>query len=186
MDKEEKQEWVYYHKLIGNKYFRSKNYEKATEIYMQTLTAAKILEDKNTVVIVLCNLASCMINQNQFNSAIYLTQQALNIQPENPRAYERRAQAFSSVGNIQEAENSLHTGLKYSSDNKSLETKMKKMLSDLHKDKAKSKEIYKKMIENKSKLDVFIPKWLVKVTKIALYPFSAFSNLTSMCKRKST
>ena len=142
---EEQAEWLAYHKLIGNKYYRSGNITKAIEVYMETLTASKILKDDSATVTVLCNLASCMISQGQAQAAVNILKEALAMQPGHPRALERRAFALCEMGMLEEAEEDLKNGIK-SAGEKNLVEKMKQMLLKVHADKRKNKEMYKKMV----------------------------------------
>jgi tetratricopeptide (TPR) repeat protein len=183
LSSEEQSEWLCYHKLIGNKYYRCGNINKATEVYMDTLMAAKILKDDHTTVSVLCNLASCLIFQAQAAPAISLLNQALAITPGFPRALERRAAAYNLIGKIEEAEADLKTGINTVHE-KTLENKMKNMLEKIQIDKRKKKEMYKKMIEPKK--NIIIPDWVTKIIQLTIIPFTLINKLKSFCKRKQS
>ena len=150
-------------------------------MYMDALTASKILKDDNTTVAILCNLASCMIYQNQYDSALTILQQALNLQPNYARALERRAFVYNAMGKIEKAQEDLINGINNAKD-KNLEDKMKEMLRKNHFDLKEKKEMYKKMIEVKK--NIVIPTWITKSIKLLIVPFTWISNLGNMCKRK--
>lgn len=184
MDDEEKTEWINYHKLIGNKYYRCKNFPKAADIYLEALTAAKINKDDGTTLTMLCNLASCMISQEYYYSAVHLLDEALKMKPGHARALERRAVAYSSMGKIEEAEKDIKAGLACVQDKK-LKSKFNDLLSTMIRDKQKKREMYKKMVDVKVKpKDVYIPGWLKKVVSIAVKPVSWVGGFLRFCKRK--
>ena len=150
---------------------------------MDTLVAAKILKDDFTTILVLCNLASCLLLQGQASAAINILNQALVLQPNHPRALERRATAYYQIGKIENAESDLKTGLQCVNDKK-LENKMKDILQSIKVDKEKKKQMYKKMIEKKKKVD--LPDWVTNITKIAVVTFECFSSFKNVCRRKKS
>lgn len=182
LSEEEQTEWLGLHKLIGNKYYRCGNVQKAIEVYMETLTAAKVLKDENTMVTMLCNLASCMISQKQASAAVSILKEVFLVQPGHSRALERRAAAYIEMGMLVEAKADLVNALKNAPD-KAMQEKITQVLQKLQVDQRKNKEMYKKMIDDKS--NFLLPNWVAKATSILIVPFSWFTRIKSFCcKRK--
>lgn len=183
MSADEKTEWVSVHKLIGNKYYRSGNYNKAQEVYFETITAAMILKDEDTVVVVLCNLAMCLISLNNYSGAVNMADKALKIRPNHSGALEKRARAYFGMGRVQEAESDLNQAIQYC-DDKKLCVKLNEFKEKVGQEKVKTEKLYKKMVKKPNTSKVELPAWVLRVTKVLVGPIGWVSNLGFCKKRK--
>lgn len=179
---DEKTEWVSVHKLIGNKYYRSGNYNKAQEVYFETITAAKILKDEDTVIVVLCNLSMCLISQNNYSGAITMAEKVLKIRPNHSGALEKRARAHFAMGRVQEAENDLNQAIQYCEDKK-ICAKLNEFKDKVRQAKVKTDKLYKKMVEKPKANRIELPAWVLRLTKVLVGPISWISS-TRFCKKR--
>ncbi|CAG9329244.1 unnamed protein product [Blepharisma stoltei] len=185
LDNDEKQEWLSYHKLIGNRLFKNKKYEDAVKIYMEALIAAKLLGDNNCGAVLLCNLSSCMLSLNKPENAENLATQALLFKENHQRALERRAQARYKMGRSDLAEEDLKLGLRFVEE-VALKKKMIELSNQIAQDNMKAKELYKRMINNDNDEERPEGFSLIKtVAQILLIPYTIASNLKNTCKKTS-
>ena len=78
-------------------------------------------------------------------NACKLAGQVIEVDPSNPKAYFRRAQAYSAMGCHQEAMADLKTAIKISPQDKNLRTEFEKEKKTFEAKREKSKQMYAKM-----------------------------------------
>jgi tetratricopeptide (TPR) repeat protein len=167
-------------KLIGNKYYKAKNYEKAKDFYFEAITAAEIIKDQDTTVTAMCNMSMCLLNLQNFSSALSMLNKALELQPANPLIFEKRARIYLSMNRLEQAEVDIQSG-KELSQSKSTDLKFQDLSEKLNTDKKKHKEMYQKMMKTSKKQQVHLPSWISTFLKPVLSFMSIFATLKTFC-----
>ena len=107
--KEFSKEWVIEAKENGNKLFREKKSKEAIVQYSNGLNAVNWPKEESDLrVQLLTNRAFCYLNVNEYELCIRDCNDALHLQPNNPKALFRRSQALQKIGKLQEAFTGLH------------------------------------------------------------------------------
>ena len=151
---------------------------------METITAAKILKDEDTVVVVLCNMAMCLISLENYSAAVTMAEKALKIRPSHSGALEKKARANFAMGKVQEAENDIAQAIQACED-RQVCVKLNEFKEKIRQAKASTDRMYKKMIQKPAKNPkVELPKWVLNLTKVLIGPISWVSSLGGLCKRK--
>lgn len=152
---------------------------------METITAAKILKDEDTVVVVLCNMAMCLISLENYSAAVTMAEKALKIRPTHFGALEKKARANFAMGKVQEAENDISQAIQVCED-RQVCVKLNEFREKIKQAKVSTNRLYKKMIQKplKSSSKVELPKWVFTLTKVLIGPISWVSSLGGFCKRK--
>ena len=172
-------------RLIGNKYYKAKNFEKANNFYFETITAASIVKDDSTKVIVMCNMSMCLLALQHYSAAKTMTDKAIEIQPDNLVVYEKRARIFLAMNQIDKAEEDVRKGLELANGCKKDVQKFQDIQEKIRSENSKKKEMYKKMMKQSQPPPLYLPSWLSTFTKSALSFLSIFSSLKNICRRKS-
>lgn len=113
LTKEEKLVWALETKDEGNELYQQQEYVEAMKKYVECLTATDFgnKEDQSNgsqksnvdelVLPVLCNLAACCIQLQQWSKAVLFCQQALELRPNAIKALYRQGIAYVNVGEYQ-------------------------------------------------------------------------------------
>jgi tetratricopeptide (TPR) repeat protein len=95
MTSEEQEEWIYIARLRGNRYYKAGRYDQAVGVYLGAVSGTKLRGDSEQMHILLCNLSSCLLAQDQPQQAIQFANQVLIEDHRHFRALERRAKAYT-------------------------------------------------------------------------------------------
>jgi len=84
-------------KAKGNKFFKTGSYPEALAMYARCLKMCKLPEDKALKISCHCNRAICYQQQSDFSLVIAECNEALELDPCNPKALMRRSSAFEGM-----------------------------------------------------------------------------------------
>jgi len=145
-------------KDIGNTFFKEKEFAKALKKYKKALRYIEHLrkelgstEDDEELKIrtvqvpITLNTSLMHFKLKDNDNACAMAGQVIEVDPTNPKAYYRRAQAYSAMGNHQDALNDYKTAIKLSPQDKNLRVEFEKEKKTLEAQKEKSKKMYAKM-----------------------------------------
>jgi len=145
-------------KDIGNKFFKEQDFAKALKKYKKALRYIEHLREalgstdedeevkiRTVQVPISLNTSLMHLKLKDNDNACKLAGHVIEVDPSNPKAYYRRAQAYSAMGCHQEAMADLKTAIKISPQDKNLRTEFEKEKKTLEAKKEKSKQMYAKM-----------------------------------------
>lgn len=174
----EQQEWISFKKLRANRLYRLSHYEEAIDSYMEALTGSIILNEQQAVVIMLCNLSSCLISLTRYTLALDLLDHALSTDSANPRALERKGFALMNMGKEDEALVVLKTAASVCKD-KRLANTISVHLAKVTKQRTSQKELYKRMVRNEGSPERQDVGWLEYIS-------AAVGSVFSLCRRRTS
>jgi tetratricopeptide (TPR) repeat protein len=192
LDNSEIEEWICRKKLQANRLFREKMYSQAMECYLEGLTVSKKINDLDSILTILCNLASCKLILEEPNAAVALCNKALKYDDKYPRAYERRAAARIQLMQYELAKSDIETANKLAPE-LSIQTKLEEYTKKISAALAKHSKVYKKMMkggQNKIENQVNFEKeewfkWLKKATWFMTIPLNIYKTIKSTCNRRA-
>ena len=99
----------------GNKAFKEEKYKLAYDFYSKAIEEQQKLTDKGTIAILLCNRAAVHLKTQNYAQCVTDCEMAITIAPRLMKAYYRRAQAYSALGDSKKAYADLHLLLRMDS-----------------------------------------------------------------------
>jgi len=113
---DEKLQWALQTKEEGNQLFQKKDFAAAIEKYMETLSAADFGSSLNEtletngrgnvdvlIIPILCNLAACCVELEQWQKVILFADQALKLRPTCRKAKYRQGIGYMNIGEFDKA-----------------------------------------------------------------------------------
>lgn len=147
------------------------------------------MNDLESIISILCNLATCKLILDEPNAAIALCNKALKYDDKYPRAYERRAAARIQLMHYELAQTDIETAYKLSPD-LTISTKLEEHTKKIQSQISTHRKVYKKMMKGGQSCES-VPdlqnekwfKWLKKATWLMIIPLSIYRSLKSTCTR---
>ena len=87
----------------GNKAFKAENYKLAYDLYSKAIDEQRKLTDNGPMVILLCNRAAVHLKTQHYAECVADCDIAISINPKTAKAYYRRAEAYSALGESKKA-----------------------------------------------------------------------------------
>ena len=87
----------------GNKAFKAENYKLAYDLYSKAIDEQRKLTDNGPLAVLLCNRAAVHLKTQNYSECIADCDIAISINPETVKAYYRRAEAHSALGESKKA-----------------------------------------------------------------------------------
>jgi len=145
-------------KEIGNTFFKEKEFAKALKKYKKALRYIERLREelgsteddeeakiRTVQVPITLNISLMHFKLKDYENASNMAGQVIEVDPSNPKAYYRRSQAYSAMGNHQGALTDLKTAIKISPQDKNLRADFEKEKKIIEAEKEKNKKMYAKM-----------------------------------------
>jgi len=145
-------------KEIGNTFFKEKEFAKALKKYKKALRYIERLREelgsteddeeakiRTVQVPITLNISLMHFKLKDYENASNMASQVIEVDPSNPKAYYRRSQAYSAMGNHQGALTDLKTAIKISPQDKNLRADFEKEKKIIEAEKEKNKKMYAKM-----------------------------------------
>lgn len=183
MTPEEQEEWIYIARLRGNRLFKAKLYDQAAEVYLEAVTAAKIVNDQVEVNMLLCNLSSCLLYQGKPQQALRIADQVLAVTPKHLRALERRSKAYSALQQYDNAKADLILAASCTRD-ETLRRQYGTQIEELRQIEKKDKQTYKRMFESQDTPEEDWFPVVSSVVSLITLPLRFFRAVGSLCRRK--
>jgi import receptor subunit TOM70 len=179
MTSDEQEEWIYIARLRGNRYFKAGRYDQAVEVYLGAVSGAKLREDPGQVHLLLCNLSSCLLAQDQPQQAIKVANQVLIDDPKHFRALERRAKAYTVLKQYDNAKADLVQASSLTLDEGS-KRRLQSQLDEILQTEKKDKRDYESSDE-----DTDEEEWPVVsvVVKLFSLPVKLYKAVEGLCRR---
>eukprot|EP00359_Climacostomum_virens_P010434 CAMPEP_0204906024 /NCGR_PEP_ID=MMETSP1397-20131031/5757_1 /ASSEMBLY_ACC=CAM_ASM_000891 /TAXON_ID=49980 /ORGANISM="Climacostomum Climacostomum virens, Strain Stock W-24" /LENGTH=200 /DNA_ID=CAMNT_0052074989 /DNA_START=119 /DNA_END=721 /DNA_ORIENTATION=- len=182
MTPDEQEEWIYIARLRGNRLFKANMFEQAAEVYLEAVTAAKIVCDEDQVHTLLCNLSACLLAQGKPQHALKIANQVLIENPKHIRALERRSKAYSALQQYDNAKADLINASSLSQDESS-KNQFRAQLEELRIIEKKDKQTYERMFADQdSDEEDWIPV-VSSVVKLFTLPVKLYRAVESLCRR---
>lgn len=147
-------------KATGNKYFKQQDYIEANRKYKKALRYLNRLhevnedidkdEDKNVVNVVLpciLNSAACKLKLQRYNEALEDCDEALDLEPNNPKALFRRGQAYHGLRDYKRSLADLQAALKVAPQDKAIMAEITAVKGEIQTYKAKEMKAYARMFQ---------------------------------------
>jgi histone-lysine N-methyltransferase SETD3 len=120
-------------KEMGNNRFRQKDWDRATDRYMQ---AIQFVDDVGAGehelrLSLWLNLAASNLKLEQFDSAVKSCDAALELEPKNVKALYRRGCALMGLDEWTEAKSNFRTALELDPNNKGIRTELRKLMEQM-------------------------------------------------------
>ena len=92
----------------GNKAFKEQNYDLASDLYSKAINEQSKIADTEQMAILLSNRAAAYLKTQNYSHCVNDCDHAIKIAPDNMKAYYRRAQAYSALGDLKRAYSDLN------------------------------------------------------------------------------
>lgn len=144
-------------KQSGNFYFRREDYINANMKYKKSLRYLNKLHEANDLskeedkkisdVVLPCilNSAACKLKLKLYDSALEDCDEALDIEPKNPKALYRRGQAFHGKRDYERSLADLQAALRLAPNDKAITSELAAVKGEIQAYKAKERKAYAKM-----------------------------------------
>ncbi|XP_012689741.1 peptidyl-prolyl cis-trans isomerase D [Clupea harengus] len=139
-------------KNIGNNFFKTQKWESAMKKYSKALRYLEVCEDtgpqKNltaTALSCMLNTAACQLKLEQWQDAIDNCNEALELDETNTKALFRRAQAWQSLKEFNNAMTDLKKAQEIAPNDKAISNEMQRIKQRVKDEKDKEKKLFSKM-----------------------------------------
>jgi len=145
-------------KDLGNTFFKDKEFAKALKKYKKALRYIEYLRDelgtteedeeskiRTVQVPITLNTSLMHFKLKDYENAQKMAQSVIEVDDKNPKAYYRRAQALSAMGDLQGALNDYKTAIKLNPQDKNLRAEFDRVKKTIDAQKEKEKKMYAKM-----------------------------------------
>ncbi|KAG8198691.1 hypothetical protein JTE90_015515 [Oedothorax gibbosus] len=143
-------------KMSGNFFFKRQDFVTSNMKYKKALRYLNKLHEANEIdpslekslnaLVLPCilNSAACKLKLKQYDKALEDCDEALDIEPKNPKALYRRGQAFHGKGDYDRSLTDLHEALRLAPHDKSVISELAAVRGEMQAYKAKEKKAYAK------------------------------------------
>jgi len=137
----------------GNDYFKAANYSQALEKYDKALRYARDEPEMEVQVLCYLNRSATHLRLGDAYQALLDAQMVLGVQAGHPKGLFRQAQAYVKLGQLGEAQDSLHEALRQQPDDKSIQQELRRVQAAIQKAKREEKRRCEAMFGGKLKSD---------------------------------
>lgn len=183
MTPDEQAEWIYIAQLRGDRLFKAGLFEKATVVYIEAATAAKIVQNEELAHSALCSLVSCHLAQCNPQQALRVASLVIADNPRHLTALERRAKAYSAMQQFDSAKADLTEALSIDIDEKGKNLYIGQ-LEELRQIERNDKRALGLMSSDEESDDEDLIPIVSSVAKIFSLPVKLYRAFESLCRRE--